>query len=51
MDGGERDFVDEDGANGVEEDLKGTEERFAKHGVKKDCFKSSGQVGVESINA
>jgi hypothetical protein len=29
VDGGEGDFVDEDGADGVEEDLEGAEEGFS----------------------
>lgn len=46
VDTGEGDFIHEDGADGVEEDLEGAEEGFTKEGVEEDCFEGSGEVGV-----
>jgi hypothetical protein len=51
VDAGERHFVDKEGADGVEEDLEGAEEGFAKDGVEEYSFKGSGEVGVEAVNA
>lgn len=51
MDGGEGDAVDEDGANGVEEDLEGAEEGLSEEGVEEYCFEGGGEVGVEGMDA
>lgn len=51
MDGGKRYFVDEDGANGVEQNLEGAEEGFSEDGVKEDGFEGGGKVGVEAGDA
>jgi len=51
VDGGEGHGVDEDGADGVEEDLEGAEEGFAEEGVEEYGFKGGGEVGVEAVDA
>jgi hypothetical protein len=51
VDGGKRYFVDEDGANGVEQNLEGAEEGFSEDGVKEDGFEGGGKVGVEAGDA
>jgi len=51
VNGGEGHGIDKDGADGVEEDLKGTEESFAKEGVEEEGFKTGWEVGVEAIDA
>jgi len=50
MDAGKRNFVYKDRANGVEEDLEGTEEGFAEDGVEEDGFEGGGKVGIEAID-
>lgn len=39
------------GPDGIEEDLEGAEEGFAKNRVKDDCFEGSGQIGIQTIDA
>jgi len=51
VDRGKRDFVDEDGADGVEENLEGAKEGFSKDGVEEDGFEGGGQIGVEAGDA
>ena len=51
MDGGEGDFIDEDGTHGVEEDLEGAEEGFSEDGVEEYGFEGGGEVGVETVDA
>ena len=51
MDGSEGHFVDEDWTDGVEEDLEGAEECFAKEGVEEEGFEGGGEVGVEAVDA
>lgn len=51
MDAGEGDFVDEDGTDGVEEDLEGAEECFPEDGVEEYGFEGRGEVCVETVDA
>jgi len=51
VDGGKRYSVDEDGANGVEQNLEGAEEGFSEDGVEEDGFEGGGEVGVEAGDA
>lgn len=51
VDGGERQLVDHHGAEGVEKDLKGSEEGFSKDGVEEKCFKGGGKVCVKAVDA
>ena len=39
-------LVDEDGPEGVEEDLEGAEEGFAEYRVEEEGFESSREIGV-----
>jgi hypothetical protein len=48
---GQRELVDEHGAEGVEEDLEGAEEGFSADGVEEQGFEGSGEVGVEAVDA
>lgn len=50
VDRGERHFVNEDWADGVEEDLEGAEEGFAEERVEEYGFDGGGEVGVETVN-
>jgi hypothetical protein len=50
VDAGEGYLIDEDGADSIEENLKGAEKGFAKEGIKEDCFEGGGQIGVEAVN-
>lgn len=51
VDAGERHLEDEDGADGVEEDLEGAEEGFAKDRVEEYGFNGCGQVGIKPVDA
>lgn len=51
VNGGEGNGVDEDGTNGVEEDLEGAEEGFSQNGVEEDGFEGCGEIGIETVNA
>jgi hypothetical protein len=51
VDAGEGYFVDEDGADGVEEDLEGAEEGFSEEGIEEYGFEGGGEIGVESVYA
>lgn len=51
VDLGEWNAVDSHGADGVEEDLEGTEEGFAEDGVEHESFERGGQVGVYAVDA
>lgn len=46
MDTSEGYFVDEDGTDGVEEDLEGAEKGFSEDGVEEYGFEGGGEVGV-----
>jgi hypothetical protein len=50
MDACERDSVDEDGSDGVEEDLECAEKGFSEDGVEEYGFKGSGKISVETVN-
>lgn len=39
------------GPDGVEEDLEGAKEGFAKDRIKDNCFEGGGEIGVQAINA
>lgn len=39
------------GPDGVEEDLEGAEEGFAKDRIKDNCFERGGEIGVKTIDA
>lgn len=45
------DAVDGHGSQGVEEDLESAEERLSENRVEEDCLESSGEIGIEAINA
>jgi hypothetical protein len=51
MDACERHSVDEDGADGVEEDLEGAEKGFSEERVEEYGFEGGGEVGVETVDA
>lgn len=51
VDLGERQVVDEHGAQGVEQDLAGAEEGLAGDRVKEPGFEGSGQVCVQAVDA
>ena len=46
VDARERDFVDEDGSNGIEEDLECAEEGFSEYGVEEYGFEGCGKICV-----
>lgn len=45
----EGEFVNHHGAEGVEEDLEGAEEGFAKDRVEEESLEGGGEVGIEAI--
>ena len=51
MDPGQRQLVYEHGAEGVEEDLKGSEEGFSGYRVEKPCLVGCRKICVEAIHA
>lgn len=51
VDACERHLIYEDGAHGIEENLKGAEECFSKQRVQEHGFEGSGEVGVEPVHA
>ena len=51
VDACEGDFVDEDGADGVEQDLEGAEEGLSEEGIEEYCFEGGGKVGIEAVDA
>ena len=51
MDGREGHDIDEDGADGIEEDLEGTEEGLSEEGVEEESLKAGGEISIQAIYA
>jgi len=51
VDTGKWHFVDEDGTDGIEEDLEGAKECFAEQGVQEEGFEGGGEVSVQPVDA